>query len=58
MEGLLGDEDGDVSRRDVTPRDVSLCRASASLSFRTARVKQEQEATGDSQLGFFFFLNA
>lgn len=55
MEGLLGDEDGDVSRRDVTPRDVSLCRASASLSFRTARVKQEQEATGDSQLGFFFF---
>ncbi|KAK2905956.1 hypothetical protein Q8A73_009899 [Channa argus] len=26
MEGLLGDGDGDVSRRDVPPRDVSLCR--------------------------------
>ena len=59
MEGLLGDGDDDVSRRDVSPRDVSLCRAvarsrAASLLQQPGRArlqqKQKQEATGDLQL--------
>lgn len=29
MAGLLGDGDGDVSLRDVSPRDISLYRAFA-----------------------------
>lgn len=34
MAGLLGDGDGDVSLRDVSPRDISLYRAFARGAFR------------------------
>lgn len=62
MEGLLGDGDGDVSRSDVSPRDVSLCRAVArgqprshSTDWQRARLKREQKqkATVDRQFHCF-----
>lgn len=55
MEGLLGDGDGDVSRKDVSPRDVSLCRARSSRALSTERLRarlrqeQKQKATGVRQ---------
>ncbi|KAG7215787.1 hypothetical protein INR49_021910 [Caranx melampygus] len=50
MEGLLGDENGDVSRRDVSPRDVSFCLAVArgqpsshSTDRQRVRLQREQK---------------
>lgn len=46
MEGLLGDGDGDVSRRDVPPRDVPLCRVAlaGSSAARAALTGTERES--------------
>lgn len=48
MAGLLGDGDGDVSRGDVSPRDVSLCRGCCTRDGLRAplRQKQKEEASG------------
>lgn len=57
MAGLLGDGDGDVSLRDVSPRDISLYRAFARgvLYGQCARLhqKQNEEAAGNCQLKYF-----
>lgn len=63
MVGLPGDGDGDVSLRDVSPRDSSLCRASARGLLRLwpargrarLQLKQNEEAAG--QLDYCCFLS-
>lgn len=65
MEGLLGDGDGDVSRRDVSPRDVSLYRAgargAASRSLLRARhfcrQEEKQKASSGPQTVEIFLKN-
>lgn len=62
MAGLLGDGDGDVSLRDVSPRDISLYRAFARGALRLwplwrLHQKQKEEAAGDCWLEYFWFLS-
>lgn len=45
MAGLLGDGDGDVSLRDVSPRDISLDRVFARAVFRLWPVRATSSET-------------
>lgn len=61
MAGLLGDGDGDVSLRDVSPRDISLYRAFARRVLRLwpmrATSSETEWGSSNDQLGHFGFLS-
>lgn len=49
MKRLLGDGNGDVSRKDVSPRDVSVRRGSALLTGSQSRASPERERAHPQQ---------